>query len=441
MLCALATRAASGEPTLAIDGATLIDGTGAPPVQEAVVLIERGRILWAGPSAGVEIPSGTLRIQAQDLYLIPGLADMHHHLTPGYAPGGDDEAPVNLARLLRWGVTSVFAPHAPTLESFRVLKIVSAPDSAPTPRYYGTGPMITAPGGHFSTRAAGGLVADSPERARIIVRDLRAAGVDAIKFVYDDLQTFLPQSLRIMDLRTMASLVDEAHAQGLRAYAHAPVLEYAKLALRAGADGLVHGVMSDLVDEEFIALMRRNGAVYVSTQSLYVCFNDPEAWVDRLRYFDRRKTIPPDVLEAVRRSLANSPFRVSDRHLANSLDNLVRVHQAGIPVIAGTDSGVVGVVSGLSSQIEVALLVEAGLSPTEALKSATVRAAAMIGRDSEVGSIVAGKRADLVLLEADPLADIRNLSRVVGVLRGGVVYGDPVRLGFPAAKPFPGETR
>jgi imidazolonepropionase-like amidohydrolase len=237
----------------------------------------------------------------------------------------------------------------------------------------------------------------------------------------------------------MGALIDEAHRQGLKAYAHAPILHYAKEALRAGADGLVHGVLSDPVDDEFIELMRRNGAVYVSTQSLYVCFNDAAAWLDRLERFDSEDLVPPEIFAALRSAVEASPFRVSDEDLAHSFENLARVHQAGIPVVAGTDSGVLGVVLGPSSPIEVALLVEAGIPPADALKSATIRAAAMVGLESELGTIEAGKRADLVILHADPLENIANLARIAGVVRGGVVYGDPGELGHAAAQSFPGE--
>lgn len=435
-LMLMAGLASGDEPALAIVGATVIDGSGRPAMPDAVVILEGGRIAWAGPGRDAVIPADAVKLDAQGRFLIPGLADMHHHLTPGYAAPDGADTVANLSRLLRWGVTTVFAPHSPTLEQFRVLKRVSLPDQAPMPRFFGSGPMVTTPGGHFSSRSAGGMVADSPERARLIVRELKAAGVDAVKFAYDDLHAFIPQSLPVMDRPTMAALIDEAHLNGLKAYAHAPVLRHAKEALAAGADGLVHGVLSDPVDEEFLELMRRNRAVYISTQALFVCFNDPEGWLNRLQRFDRRKTIPDGVLAALRAATASSPFRVSDEDLANAFDNLARVHHAGIPVVAGTDSGVIGVVSGLSSPMEIALLVEAGLPPMEALKSATVRAAAMLGREDELGTIEEGKRADLVLLDADPLADIANLARVAGVVRGGVVYGDAGELGFPGALPF-----
>jgi imidazolonepropionase-like amidohydrolase len=198
----------------------------------------------------------------------------------------------------------------------------------------------------------------------------------------------------MMQPEVMRAIIDEAHGLGLKAYVHAPALRQAKEALRAGADGLVHSVADASLDDEFITLMKKNDATYTTTLSLYTAFADVAAWMRRLAALD------------------TSGRGDNLRHVRRAVD-------AGIPVLAGTDTGMPGVLLGVSSQMELVLLVDAGLTTQQALAAATINPARANGRSTKQGTIERGKLADLLVLDADPLADIHNIAKVHLVYKGG----------------------
>lgn len=169
----------------------------------------------------------------------------------------------------------------------------------------------------------------------------------------------------------MRAIIDEAHRLGLKAYVHAPSLRQAKDVLRAGADGLVHSVADAPIDDEFVALMKKNGATYTTTLSLHTAFSDVAAWMRRLASMDTGGRIPKEVdakYQSPEGAKAYHSFFGSfpPENLRHAKDNVRRALDAGIPVLAGADSGVTGVLLGISSQMELILLVEAGLTPADA---------------------------------------------------------------------------
>jgi len=236
----------------------------------------------------------------------------------------------------------------------------------------------------------------------------------------------------IMKPEIMRAIIDEAHKQNLKAYVHALNLKRAKEALEAGADGLVHTVLSERVDDEFIRLMKRKRAVFVTTHSIMKAFADIGAWMQKLEAADERGIVPPEIYERFKSPAGVEAFyksvpKLTQEQMGFIKYNLQKVRDAGILIVAGTDGGGSSVPVGASSQTELVLLVEDGLKPEEALRAATINAARMIGREKEQGTIEAGKLADLVILDADPLADIRNIRRINRVIKSGVIY-DPAEL-------------
>src|SRR4030095_12678856 len=173
------------------------------------------------------------------------------------------------------------------------------------------------------------------------------------------------QPIPMLRPEVMAAVVDEAHKQGLKAYVHAPILKYAKDALRAGADGFVHGIVSDPIDDEFIELMKKNRAVYVSTLSLFEACADMSAWTRRLADFDQHGTVKttldfwktPDAVRQFQAIYNRTSYVTERRPLLKR--NLMRGLAAGVPVVTGTDTGFPGVVAGVSSLAEPVLHVEA----------------------------------------------------------------------------------
>lgn len=239
-----------------------------------------------------------------------------------------------------------------------------------------------------------------------------------MKFIFEDL-TWHGRDVPVMRRDIMRAIIDEAHALQLKAYAHAPRLQLATEVLRAGGDGLVHSVVDAPVDDEFIDLMRKNRASYTTTLSLFAAFTDIEAWMRRLEALDFRGVVPKEVIagyrspEGARRyyEVFGTMTREQPLYLRK---NLRKVADAGLG--RRWNTMVAGVLIGILSQMELVLLVEAGLTPAETLRAATINAARMLGRDTEQGTVEAGKLADLVVLDADPLLDIRNVTRLHRVI-------------------------
>jgi imidazolonepropionase-like amidohydrolase len=411
-----------------IRGATLIDGTGRPPIANGVIVIRDARIAEIGPADAIAIPDGARIIDATGKFVIPGLADMHNHLRSGTSMEWENPRP-NLARLLGWGVTMVFTPGM-EIEAFTWLKTkITGSATAPYAHFWGSGPMFVMaehPSIDYSPK--------TPEAARSDVRALKNANVDAVKIIYDDSSWLTNTTQPLIPAEILEALVDEAHRQGLKVYVHAPMLEQAKTCLRAGADALLHGIISEPIDDELIALMKKNHAVYVSTLALFESCADLDAWSSREAAFDQGHIVPKaqydglhsaENLERVRQRWANHASVKA--HLPVARANLQRVFESGIPVVTGSDTGILGVVLGPASLLELVLHVEAGLQPGETLQAATINAARMMGRERDLGTLEPGKLADLVILDANPLADITNVRTVHRVVKGGVVY-DPAKL-------------
>jgi len=446
-LCAVGVAAASllvsaqGPRLTVITGATLIDGTTRPAVVEAVIVIDGSRISRVGPAATLTVPPDATVIDARGKYVIPGLADMHHHLLSG-GLGGVVNYRLSLRRMLAVGVTTVFDPSIP-LPDFVDVKAAAAEDTAPYARFFSTGPIVSVKG---DTQAAqvGAPMPETAADAVAAVRELKAAGVHALKIQRDDLSWAIKSAFPLMKTEVMAALIEEAHRQGLKVFAHAPMLREAKAVLRAGGDGLMHGIIDQPVDQEFLDLMMRNRASYVSTMALYHDVSDVAAWAQRQAVnWDRANLQPPRLYASLASPFAVAQFQALFTNSAFTKDrlpvqraNLKAVFSAGIPVVLGTDTGFLGILIGAATQVELELLVEAGLSPEDALRAATINAARMIGRETEFGTVEAGKAADLVVLDADPRADIRNVARIHRTFKGGVPY-DPVDPARPLGPPRP----
>jgi imidazolonepropionase-like amidohydrolase len=429
LLLAWPSAAVEAQAVSAIVGATVVDVNGGPPIRDAVIVIEGGRIRQVGPRATTPVPATATVTDARDKFVVPGLADMHHHLASG-SLRQQQNLQGNLGRLLAVGITTVFNPSVSRME-FARLKAASADDASAFARFFGTGPMVTVKGDMLGG-AEGGLTPETAAQAQTAVRDLKAAGVDAIKVMRDDFSWFSTQRLPLMPIEVLTAVVEEAHRQKLKVFVHAPRLAQATEALRAGVDGLLHGIVDEPIDAAFIDLMKKNRATYVPTLGLYEDVADVAAWTRRQApYWDRLGLQPPAIYQSFStpqgrqlfQTFVNNSGFVKER-LGIARANVKRVADAGIPVVLGTDTGFFGVFFGVATQIELELLVEAGLTPQEAMRAATINAARMIDRDAELGSIAAGKHADLLILDGNPLEDIRHVARIHRVVKGGIVH-DP----------------
>jgi imidazolonepropionase-like amidohydrolase len=225
---------------------------------------------------------------------------------------------------------------------------------------------------------------------------------------------------------------DAAHAANIRLAVHATELVTAKAALRAGADVLVHSVVDALVDNEFLDLAKRRKAIYVPT--IFVMTSYQLALSNQWQPTEAERRLADPTIIAALRDLDRIPADKVPANIAKLIaakpsvapppvifENLRRVHGAGITVAMGTDAGNIGTVHGPSVFREMELMAQAGLSPLQVLRSSTVEGAKVMGLDRNAGVIYPGRLADLVILDADPLANIANASRIHKVIKGGRV--------------------
>jgi len=438
---------AQGGAALALVGATLVDGTGAAPVPDAVVVIEGGRVSCAGPRSRCAVPGDARVVDVPGRWLIPGLVDGHvHYSQTGWADGRPDQAAdlrerfpyaeamaENRAAPERYfraylcsGVTATWDvggyPWTWTLRERAELDPLAPHVSAAGPLVSARDHWLNVPAERqFLFMADTGAVRDG---ARYLV----ANRTDAVKVWYL-VDAANPDTTSFKTMLRVAAR--EAAAAETPLIVHATGLWQAKDALRAGAKHLVHSVQDEPVDEEFLELARRNGATYNPTLTVYVGIQqfrerrfDPShldmACVDPgTRRKARLTDSIPGGLPAER--VAESREAAS-RRLGVMQDNLRRVHAAGIPVVMGTDAGNTLTLHGPSVYAEMEAMQEAGLTPMEVLVASTRNGALAMGRLEDLGTLEAGKVADLVVLSADPTADIANARRVAAVVRAGVLH-------------------
>jgi len=432
----------AAQSTRAIVGATLIDGTGGAPVRNSVVLIRDGHVVCAGSQAACRVPTGASRFDARGMWIIPGLIDAHVHFSQtGWFDGRPDA--VDLRNLFPYpevvagleadperffrayhcaGVTSVFDVGGyPWTWALR--RRAAADDEAP--RIAAAGPLLSTVDHWLNLPSEQQLIYmanDSVVRATI--RTHAAFHSDAVKLWYI-MPPQPPDTARIQALVRVAA--DEARAQGLPLIVHATGLWEAKDAIRAGARVLVHSVFESLVDSEFLALALEHHVIYVPTIMVYRGYlmaarggldslGYPLNCVDSTTLAHLRMGPPPDRSQRWLMPAMTAEF---ERQSTNAMKNAKMVEDAGIPVAVGTDAGNPGTLHGPAIYREMELLQESGLTPTQVLVAATRTSALAIGWQDSVGTLESGKVADLVLLSADPTADIRNVEQVRWVVEGG----------------------
>lgn len=436
-------------PPKALVGATLLDGTGAAPIPDSVVVLREGKIDCAGSRAACPVPAGIDVLDLTGTWLTPGLIDAHVHFSQtGWADGRPDaldvrglhpyaETIADLAahpeRFFRSqlcsGVTSVFdvGGFAWTLDL-----PARAENDTLAPRVVAAGPLLSTIDHWLNLPGERQLIyLKDAEAAREGVRYLAARGSRAVKvwFIVDDDERPFEEMAAVV-----RAAAEEAAAKTLPLIVHATGLLEAKESLRLGAAVLVHGVDDLPLDEEFLRLAKERNVVYVPTLTVdsgYVRMfeaslagrapdiDDPNGCVDpatRARVAETAKVAPGRTAEQV----ANRRERNAKRERIAAA-NLKRAAAAGIAIALGTDAGNPLTLHGPSVYAEMRAMQAAGLTPAEILIAATRGGAQALGRSGEIGTIEKGKLADLVVVGADPSAAIENLRAVRYVVRGGVV--------------------
>jgi imidazolonepropionase-like amidohydrolase len=408
-LLALLWLGGAAEAQLLIRGARVFDGTGAPAVR-GDVLISGDRITAVGPR--LRAPLGTRVVEARGMTLMPGLHDLHTHLRSSGVGGPDDLGKAYANHLLHGITTAVdFSVSGEMLAPIREMTgsgAVTAPNLALAIR-------IGVPGGHGTERGWGTfftMEATTPRAAELVMDRALAYRPDVIKVFADGWRYGRTPDLNSMNLPTLRTIVERAHAAGIPVITHTVTLEGARIAAAAGVDALGHGIGDALVDDALIALMRANGTAYVPTMVVYEpsqgrVFTPAELRglgpEERGREEERRAVAPAEVPA------------VEARRWANLRENLRRLKAGGVRVGVGTDAGILGTYQGSSAIREIRLFTEHGFTPAEALAAATSVSAAILRQSESRGRIAPGQRADLILVRGRPderIEDIHSVARV-----------------------------
>lgn len=375
-------------PALVLRSARLIDGTGAPVVESATVVMEQGRIARAGAEAE-PVPEGGVDVDLGGRTVMPGLVDAHVHVTafdmPGARKGQEAIAPevrhhliaAGLRRMLRMGITTVrdvgaFGDHL--LHARQAVRLGAIP-----------GPRILACGRIVSATSAGGRhfagmyrEADGPDEMRKATREQFRRGADFIKIMTTGARSCeLENSSPLQMTRAeMAAVVDEAHRMGYRVAAHCEGLDGTRVAIEEGVDTIEHGLelnrAPELLDE-----LAGSDRVLVPTLSCFFHISE-----------NRESRWAPALVELAHRQLEEAHRTVE------------AARRAGVRLAMGFDSQPNG-----QSALELVRLCRAGLTPMEGIVAATAGSAAACGLAAHVGSLARGMAADLVVVDGDPLAD------------------------------------
>lgn len=441
LLAPLASAQQSG--VIVIQGATLINGTGSPAIRNSAIVIDNGRIVDVGPRNDVRVPKNAQTIDARGKWIIPGLIDAHVHFSQS---GGvytrpdivdlrkwhsyemelawiKERLPYTFERYLAAGITGAVDCGGP-MWNFELRDIASRTKKAP--RLAVAGPLI---GTYASPTAPANdpdvVKPNSPAEARELVRRQLEHKPDLIKLLWER----QPGDSLEQQTQIMSAAIDESKSHGVRVAVHATELDTAKAALHAGADILVHSVTDRLVDTDFINLLTSRNVPYITTLAVENGYHmvlaqqieltdieqklgDPEV----IKTWSELAKIPPNEIPGGIPRWPAQPKRPV------SYENLSILESAGVRIVAGTDAGNIGTLHGPALHHEMELMADAGLRPMDIIVAATKNAAAVMGREAEAGTLQKGKWADLVILDGDPLADIKNTRKIFKVMKAGEFF-------------------
>jgi imidazolonepropionase-like amidohydrolase len=398
-------------------GGTLIDGTGRDPVPDAVVVIEKGRIVDAGPKSRVKIPGGAQKVDARGKTILPGLWDMHAHFEQ-----------------VEWGPIYLAAGATTVRDCGNEFDVITAVRDA-VANGRGLGPRLLLAGIVDGTgpSAVGVARVDTPEQAKMWTDKYHEAGFQQMK-IYS--------SVKLEEIKDVA---DEAHRLGMTVTGHVPIGLNAYQTIEAGQDQINH--ISYIVDIMVPPLPADSSRLDRANARANLDLNSPDAQ-KAIAFLVQHGTVLDPTLAVFEFSTAStakpaasiepgvvkvapelqailadvgppSPrAEINEKVFAKEVAVVGALHKAGVPIVAGTDQ----TVPGHSLHRELELYVQAGFTPMEAIQAATIVPARAMGLDKEVGTVEAGKRADVIILDGDPLESIHNIRKVEFVITNGIMY-------------------
>jgi imidazolonepropionase-like amidohydrolase len=411
-----------------LEGARLIDGTGVPPRENAAIVIRGDRIAAIGTAGKMHYPKGARVVDVRGRTIIPSLINGHGHLGvvlgTGQSPNAYTRENVQNALLQyeQYGVTSVLVMGL-NRDLVYELRDEQNKSTFPGASIFTAGRGIGVPGAAPPVPVAPDQVyrPATAEEARSEVREMASHHVDMIKIWVDDVFGRFSK----MQPEVYSAIIDEAHMHGIKVAAHVFYLADAKSLVASGLDVLAHSVRDQKVDADLINAMKARGVYYIPTltvdESFYIFAEQPELMANP--FFTQ--AVSPELLKMFQspeyRAKAEGDPNLAKNKAAHAMamQNLKLLKDAGVRVAFGTDSGAFTTrIPGWAEHRELELMVESGLTPMEAITAAT-RVSAGLLQAKDRGTLEPGKRADLIVLAANPLDDIRNTRQMVAIWHAG----------------------
>jgi imidazolonepropionase-like amidohydrolase len=381
--------------SFAIENVRIFDGR--EVLEGKTIIVTDGRIATISDAPA---PEDYQIIDGTDKTLLPGLIDAHVHAFDLNA----------LRDALRFGVTTELDMF--TAASFAAdRKLVrDSYDQTDMADLYSAFTLVTSKGGHGTQFGLPIATIDDPALAGEFVRERLAEGADYIKIVYE------PGNPTVTSIskEILEAVIAAAHDQGAMAIVHISKLEAARDAVNGGADGLVHIFADTAIDDELLASMKERNVFVIPTLSIIASAADRGLGAELLQDENLQPYLSGMQLDGLAVSMSGGRDLSQWFDLDIAVENVRRLHEAGIPILAGTDAPNPGTAYGVSMYGELELLVKAGLSPSEALKAATAASAESFGLTGR-GVIAVGARTDLLLVDGDPTTDIlaaRSIDRI-----------------------------